>query len=200
MTSMSVVMAQQQLTRELRAKLKANKQNNSQSSHKSRNRLPSLRTRKKNDADMLRLEHAISKQIIQIIPLLHHLDPLSNNTNEDPTTTMHGLYLILGTEAELMTPSTTIKTTTVAKHDPMHPERRRQDNLLSSHRETSDSHKSLHSEGRTVAMKRSCDCDFNMVLGLDMTSLYLSCGLCHSIRPQSTRKRASIRNTDFTEN
>ncbi len=41
---------------------------------------------------------------------------------------------------------------------------------------------------------------FDMVLGLEMTSLYLSCGLCHSIRPQSTRKRASIRNADFMEN
>eukprot|EP00978_Attheya_sp_CCMP212_P029100 scaffold102322_cov46-Attheya_sp.AAC.1 len=30
---------------------------------------------------------------------------------------------------------------------------------------------------------------FDMVLGLEMTSLYLSCGLCNSIRPQSTRKR-----------
>eukprot|EP00978_Attheya_sp_CCMP212_P032120 scaffold123853_cov65-Attheya_sp.AAC.1 len=28
-----------------------------------------------------------------------------------------------------------------------------------------------------------------MVLGMDMNTLYLSCGLCHSIRPQSTRKR-----------
>eukprot|EP00978_Attheya_sp_CCMP212_P019195 scaffold53486_cov75-Attheya_sp.AAC.1 len=40
----------------------------------------------------------------------------------------------------------------------------------------------------------------DMVLGLEMTSLYLSCGLCHSIRPQSTRKSASVRNAEFTEN
>eukprot|EP00978_Attheya_sp_CCMP212_P022373 scaffold66670_cov31-Attheya_sp.AAC.1 len=31
---------------------------------------------------------------------------------------------------------------------------------------------------------------FDMVLALEMTSLYLSCGLCHSIRPQSKWKRA----------
>ena len=30
---------------------------------------------------------------------------------------------------------------------------------------------------------------FDMVLGLEMTSFYLSCGLCHSISPQPTRKR-----------
>eukprot|EP00978_Attheya_sp_CCMP212_P046588 scaffold400523_cov35-Attheya_sp.AAC.1 len=28
-----------------------------------------------------------------------------------------------------------------------------------------------------------------MVLGLEMTSLYLSCGLCHSISPQWMRNR-----------
>eukprot|EP00978_Attheya_sp_CCMP212_P033985 scaffold140243_cov27-Attheya_sp.AAC.1 len=31
---------------------------------------------------------------------------------------------------------------------------------------------------------------FNMVLGREMTSLYLNCGLCHSLRPQLTQKRA----------
>eukprot|EP00978_Attheya_sp_CCMP212_P016348 scaffold42733_cov83-Attheya_sp.AAC.1 len=33
---------------------------------------------------------------------------------------------------------------------------------------------------------------FDMVLGLEITSSYLYCGLCHSIRHQSMRKRASI--------
>eukprot|EP00978_Attheya_sp_CCMP212_P038540 scaffold191990_cov83-Attheya_sp.AAC.1 len=28
-----------------------------------------------------------------------------------------------------------------------------------------------------------------MVLGMEMTTLYLSCGLCHSISPYSTRKK-----------
>eukprot|EP00978_Attheya_sp_CCMP212_P041651 scaffold241577_cov30-Attheya_sp.AAC.1 len=37
----------------------------------------------------------------------------------------------------------------------------------------------------------------DMVLGLEMTSLYLSCGLCNSIRPQSTRKRVVNKKCTF---